>query len=166
MSLQVILVRHALAEERDGKRWPDDRKRPLSREGRGKFDKVAAGLVRWIPDVDRLLTSPLKRTRETAEILRHHGWPRPEDLPELAPQSSPTALIHVLKAASAKRIALVGHEPDLSVLVATCILGSGAHAFSKMKKGSVICIYYPGEVRAGTAVLTEFVPPRLLTRYR
>src|SRR5512139_2643822 len=109
MSLQVILVRHALAEDRDGERWPDDRQRPLSREGRNKFDKVAARLTRWLPDIEQLLTSPLKRTRQTAEILHRHGWPPPEDLPELTPQSSPSATIRALKHVSAARVALVGH---------------------------------------------------------
>jgi phosphohistidine phosphatase SixA len=66
---------------------------------------------------------------------------------------------------SGARIALVGHEPDLSVLLATCLLGSGAQAFTKMKKGGVARIDFPGEVAAGAAVLTEFVPPGLL-RFR
>lgn len=166
MSLQVVLVRHALAHERDSERWPDDRERPLTREGRSKFDEVAAGVLRWIPDVDRLLMSPLKRTRETAEILHHHGWRRPEDVPELAPQSDPSAMLHVLKGLSAERVALVGHEPDLSALLAVCVLGSGAKPFTKMKKGGVACIQYSDEVAAGAGVLTEFVPPRVLARYR
>src|SRR5581483_11484273 len=37
MGLEVILVRHAIAPERDRARWPDDGERPLSAEGKRKF---------------------------------------------------------------------------------------------------------------------------------
>ena len=72
MSVDVLLVRHAIAWERDHSRWPDDRKRPLTPEGRKKFEKAAAGLRTWIPQVDRLITSPLTRAAEPRLFEQPH----------------------------------------------------------------------------------------------
>lgn len=83
-------------------------------------------------------------------------------MPELAPDGSPLAVIQVLKGLSAQHIALAGHEPNLSALLAACILGTGSRPFTKMKKGGTACICYSGKAAAGAALLTEFAPPRLL----
>jgi phosphohistidine phosphatase len=165
MSIEIILVRHATAFERDRARWPDDRKRPLSPEGKEKFRKAATGLTRWLPDIDCVLTSPLTRARETAEILEEiGGWPQAGACPELAPQSSPTAVLAMLKALKAKHIALIGHEPNLSALLSVCVAGSGSRPFSDLKKGGIACLAFPTEVSAGKATLNALVPPRALRR--
>ena len=67
--MEVFLVRHAIAHERNRKRWPDDAKRPLTPAGKQKFRKAARGLAKWLPKSAALLTSPYVRARETAEIL-------------------------------------------------------------------------------------------------
>ena len=165
MSIEVFLVRHAIAFERDRERWPDDRKRPLSPEGREKFRKVAAGLTQWLDEVDCVLTSPLARARETAQILEENGgWPKAQTCPELAPQSSPTAVLAMLRSLPAKQIALIGHEPNLSTLLSVCIAGPGIHPFSNLKKGGVACLTFPAEISAGKATLDAFVPPRVLRK--
>src|SRR5690348_174269 len=80
MGLEVILVRHAIAFERDRARWRDDGERPLSPEGKRKFRKAVAGLMKLVPKVDVVLTSPLVRTRQTAEILSAVAhWPKAID---------------------------------------------------------------------------------------
>lgn len=165
MVINVILVRHAIAFERDRTRWPDDRKRPLSPQGKEKFRKAAAGLGRWLPEVDCVFTSPLIRARETAAILAEiGGWPEARDASELAPQSSPTAVLALLKAERARHIALVGHEPNLSDLLSVCVAGSGSRGGFDLKKGGVACIVFPSEISAGQAQLTAFVPPRVLRK--
>src|SRR5919201_2517208 len=65
---ELYLVRHAIAEER-GDAWPDDTKRPLSDDGISRMRKTARGLARLGVAVDVILTSPLVRTRQTAEIV-------------------------------------------------------------------------------------------------
>jgi len=142
MSIEIVLVRHAIAFERDRAHWPDDRERPLSPEGKEKFRKAAAGLTRWLPDVDWVLTSPLTRARETAEILEEiGGWPQVRSCPELAPQSSPTAVLAMLKALKAKHVALIGHEPHLSALLSVCVarhalLTAPGHSIRRMTADS------------------------------
>ena len=75
--LQLLLVRHAIAEER-GAAWPDDEQRPLSHDGARKWKRAARGLARVVPVVDQLLTSPLTRTFQTAEILAKALSPSPK----------------------------------------------------------------------------------------
>ena len=65
---ELYFVRHGLAEER-GEAWPEDTKRPLTDEGIARFRKAEKGLSRVGVAVDVVLTSPLVRARQTAEIL-------------------------------------------------------------------------------------------------
>ena len=63
----LYLVRHAVAEER-GPAWPDDTLRPLTERGQRRFARAATGFVRLEGVPDSILTSPLVRARQTAEI--------------------------------------------------------------------------------------------------
>jgi phosphohistidine phosphatase len=163
MSLEVILVRHAIAFERDRARWRDDGERPLSPEGKRKFRKAVAGLVKWLPKVDAMLTSPLVRTRQTADILTDVArWPKGIDTPELAPGGSPVEVLTVLRGRTEQRVAVVGHEPRLGELLALCVAGEEARAFAPLKKGGVAWVTFEGEVAAGKGTLTAVIPPRVL----
>jgi phosphohistidine phosphatase len=62
-SIELYLIRHAIAEER-GDKWPDDAKRPLTLEGTARMRKAAKGLVRLGVKFDVVLTSPLVRARQ------------------------------------------------------------------------------------------------------
>src|SRR3954471_20689172 len=73
---EIYVVRHGLAEER-GDAWPDDAKRPLTDEGMSRMRKSVRGLARLGVSVDVVLTSPLVRTRQTAEIAAGGLDPRP-----------------------------------------------------------------------------------------
>jgi phosphohistidine phosphatase len=163
MSVEVIFVRHAIAAKRSLVRWKDDRQRPLTSEGRRKFRKAAARLATWVPRVDCLLTSPLVRARQTAEVLNAVArWPNPIDCPELAPGSDPGAVLAILRRQKAKRIALVGHEPDLSGLLSLCIAGPDVTLPIALKKGGIACIVFSRRVGASKATLTAIIPPRAL----
>ena len=163
MSVEVIFVRHAVAAKRSLVRWRDDRQRPLTSDGRRKFRKAVAGLATWLPGVDCLLTSPLVRARQTAEVLNTvAGWPKPVDCWELAPGSEPGAVLAILRRQKAKRIALVGHEPDLSGLLSICIAGPDAALPITLKKGGIARIVFPRSIGAGKATLTAIIPPRAM----
>ncbi len=73
---ELYLIRHGLAEER-GDRWPDDNKRPLTDEGISRMRKATRGLARLGVTVDVVLSSPLVRARQTAEIVAAGFDPRP-----------------------------------------------------------------------------------------
>jgi phosphohistidine phosphatase len=118
-----------------------------------------------VPKVDAVLTTPLVRTRETAEILRRvGGWPEAVDTPELAPSGSPAAVLTVLRGFEKARVAVVGHEPGLGELLALCIAGPEARPFAPLKKGGAAQVVFEGEVAAGKGTLTGFVSPKALRK--
>ncbi len=167
MALEVVLVRHAIAFERNRTRWPNDRLRPLTVDGKRRFRKAAAGLTEWAPRVESVLCSPLLRARETSELLiRIADWPEPEVCEELAPGVSPARIFARLRKQSARRIALVGHEPGLSTLLSIAIGGEDAKLSLELKKGGVACIRFPDRIEPRRAALLWLVPPRLLRRLR
>src|SRR5687768_14191169 len=86
-TMHVYLVRHAAAYERNATKWPNDDHRPLTPEGRRKFGQLVSGLPD-LPDwVDLMITSPLARAKETAEILQAKaGWPEAVVWDELRPE--------------------------------------------------------------------------------
>jgi phosphohistidine phosphatase len=165
--MELLIIRHAIAFERDPDRWPDDAARPLTPAGIRRSRKAAAGIKTLCNAPDRLLSSPLIRARETAGILTEAAdWPRPEIVPELKPGKGADTVLALLAKGSAKRIAIVGHEPDLSLLLAACHL-KGSHAFNvELKKNAVACLSFRGKVRPGSATLMWLATPRMLRGFR
>ena len=133
---QLFLIRHGIAEER-GDAWPDDAKRPLTEEGMERLQKSARGLARLDVWIDVVLTSPLVRARQTADIVASAFDPRASiiTVESLAPEGSYASLVADLEKHGRKtRIALVGHEPSIGELAAR-LIGS-RHSF-EFKKGAV-----------------------------
>jgi len=160
--VRVYLIRHAVAFDRDRKRWPDDRRRPLTPQGIKKFRKAAAGLKGIADAAECVLTSPLTRARQTADILAEvAGWPAPIEASELAPGRTPAQALALIRARSEKCLALVGHEPNLSQLLAVSIAGPGARLACEFKKGGVACLTF-ATPRAGQASLEWLATPKLL----
>src|SRR3954453_21785562 len=96
--MDIYLVRHAIAHERDSERWPDDAKRPLTDDGRERFELAARGLPRIVPTVARVLSSPCTRAWQTAEILASRtGWPAADAAAELGPDRDPADALAVLE---------------------------------------------------------------------
>jgi phosphohistidine phosphatase len=163
--LDLIIVRHAIAFERDAERWPDDRARPLKPSGRREFRRVAAGLARLYPKIDLLLTSPLERSRQTAKILTDAiGWPKAAERDELTPETAVATTLASLRQPQVRRLAIVGHEPHLSTLIALCVTTPSSGLQVKLKKGAVAVIRFEGPLRAGNGELSALLPPRLLRR--
>src|SRR5688572_7388861 len=152
--MQVVLVRHAIAYEHDRKRWPDDNLRPLTPEGMEQFREAAAGLSSFIETPEKLLSSSLVRTKQTAQLLVEvAGWPVAEEAQALTPLGTPTAVLELLNKQSAMRIALVGHEPNLSELAAVALGGVDSKIAIEMKKGAALCLEFLGTARPGRATL-------------
>jgi phosphohistidine phosphatase len=165
--MELLIIRHAIALERDRRRWADDGARPLSPAGIDRSRKAAAGLKELCKVPDRLLTSPLIRARQTAKILTEvAGWPPAEVAPELAPGEAAAAVLALLVKDPSRRIALVGHQPDLSALLAACLLKDGRTLPIEMKKNSVACLSFNGKTQVGHAVLLWLATPRMLRGLR
>jgi phosphohistidine phosphatase len=164
--MELLLVRHAIAFERDARRWPDDDERPLCPRGIERARQAAAGLRRLSQPPTRVLVSPLLRTRQTAALLaRGAGWPEAIACQALRPGTAPEKLLAVLPRSRKARIAVIGHEPDLSVLLALCLDG-GSRRPLRFRKMGVAWLRFPGAPQAGGGELAGFLPPRVLRAAR
>lgn len=161
-TIELYLVRHALAAER-GPKYPDDRLRPLTPEGVKKFGTSVPGLLEMGVVIDCVLTSPLVRARDTATLLAAGLKPKPSivELEALAPGGRPQAIIEAIKthAKRHRRLAIVGHEPDLGEFAARLLAARGNVAF---KKGAICAIDVDGATPGGPGTLRWMLPPRAL----
>jgi phosphohistidine phosphatase len=161
--LELYLIRHGVAEER-GKEWPDDSKRPLTPQGIARLRKEARGLDAIGVGFDQIVTSPLVRTRQTAEILAEEMKVKASIVPSdaLAPAGAPAAVMQeIARHVRKPRVALVGHEPNLGELAAQLIGARSAIAF---KKGGICRIDFDVLPPKGTGALVWFVTPKILRR--
>jgi phosphohistidine phosphatase SixA len=158
----LILMRHAEAGEADSRRWPDDRQRPLSDAGRGEHAQVAEALRRMGVRFDRMLSSPLVRARETAEITaRVYGAPPPELTELLGDDAEPASTLAGVAKVEAAALLCVGHEPTLSRLAGLLISRDGSGRV-EMAKSGVAVIECPGPVAPGRGVLRLHLRPQEL----
>lgn len=161
--MRLYLVRHAETFEPSAKRWPDDRLRPLTPEGMRAFRKVASGIARVAGPVDCVLTSPLLRARQTAEILTQAaGWPQALEAGELALDEAAERALAAVREREVERLAVVGHEPSLKDLLSLSLAGPTAHIDCKLEKGAAACLKFSSAVRAGAAKLEWLIRPETL----
>lgn len=165
--MDLLIVRHAIAFDRDRNRWRDDADRPLSPAGIRRARKAAAGLKKLTSRPQRLLSSPLLRAKQTAQILTEvAGWPAAEEMPELSPGEPALAVLELLGSDRSKLTAVVGHQPELSQLLGACLLGGGGALPIEMKKNAVACVSFTGRPRPGHAALSWLATPKMLRALR
>jgi phosphohistidine phosphatase len=158
---RLYIVRHAIAEER-GDAYPDDSLRPLSAKGIARFQKVARGLRALDVSIDRVLSSPLVRARQTANILAEEVDGRPDvvEVRGLVPDASYEDLCAELEACRGlSSIALVGHEPSIGKIASRLI---GLRAALEFKKGAVCRVDVATLPPSGPGSLRWFAWPKML----
>lgn len=165
--MDLLVVRHGIAEERDAfaASGRDDAERPLTAEGRRKLERAVRGLRRVVETVDLLATSPLARAVESAEVLRRaYAMPGMVELGELAPGADPAAFVRWLRRQRPRPVvAVVGHEPHLSRLVAHLLTGR-REGFVALKKGGACLLRLGKAAAAGQAELVWLLTPGQLRR--
>lgn len=159
----LYLVRHAVAVDR-GEAYPDDRKRPLTPQGMARFRAAVRGLVRVGVDIQRVLSSPLVRARQTADILSAElpGNPPVTETDALEPGAAFERVLRVLDGcADSSSIALVGHEPGIGELAAQLMHSTLPLEF---KKGAVCRIDLDGWPPAEPGRLRWFLSPKIMRK--
>jgi phosphohistidine phosphatase len=154
----LYFLRHGKAGQ--GSMAPDDDERTLTPAGVDAL-RAAAPIWRRInlrPDV--VISSPLPRALETAELLvaglELSDPPVVDD--RLRPGAEWADLAQVIAShAEARRVMFVGHEPDLSSAV--CLL-TGASAV-RLRKGAIACLEFPGVPEPGSGELAWLLDPDL-----
>jgi len=162
--VQLLIIRHAIAEDRDifARKGRPDELRPLTRKGRERMTRAAAGLSR-IARIDLVAHSPLVRAEQTAALLcKAFSDAEKAEIPELIPGQGPEQVAHWLGFVSREAtVALVGHEPDLSELVAWLTTGA-VRPFMHIKKGGAVMLECAAAPGPATAALTWALGPRQL----
>jgi phosphohistidine phosphatase SixA len=142
--MDLLIVRHAIAFDRNPRRWRDDGDRPLSPEGMARARKAAAGLKHITERPQCVLVSPLMRAKQTAAILAEFaGWPKATECAALGPDESPEEAFAILATHKEKIVAVVGHQPGLGRLLAACLPaqvrgGVNPEAFELKKMGAAL----------------------------
>lgn len=158
--MRLIIIRHAIAVDRSPD-VPDD-ERPLTEEGRKRFRQAARGLARLFPKPDLLLSSPLLRAEQTARIAAKAWSVRVTEEAALAGGTVGDLEAALRRLPPQSTVALVGHEPQVSELLAH-LVGSTQPDRLTFKKGGVAVVDLPaGPASVGT--LLAVLPPRVLRR--
>jgi phosphohistidine phosphatase len=163
---ELYIMRHGLAMTRDVTTAMDDAKRPLTPEGKQKMREIASGVVRAGMEAEWIVSSPLVRAVETAEIVADAlGSKPPLDWCEaLGPGGAPEALITFLaKRPNRRRVLVVGHEPDLGELAAR-LIGAGRNANMPFKKGGCCLITFSEFPPKTPGRLVWWLPPRVMRK--
>ena len=135
---------------------------PLTNGGISRLRKEAKALDAIGVAIDHIITSPLVRTKQTADIFAESLKSKPSvsQSDALAPAGTSTAVVQELAKHMRKgRIALVGHEPNIGELAGRLI---GARMPLEFKKGAICRIDFEVFPPKGIGQLRWFVTPRML----
>ena len=163
----LYVLRHAQAE--DLTEQGGDEARRLTPRGRERMRAAAAGLRATGLKVDAILTSPLARAAETAEVVAaaYANDPPPQVLPALATGVAPADAIAALAPfARYQRLMIVGHEPQLSGLVSMLLCGSSELVHLRFKKGGCVALELSDRFERGGAELLWMLSQRQLRGLR
>jgi len=161
--MNLFLLRHGLAVERDEFDSANDELRPLTAKGKREMRLIAVVLRALELRFDAALSSPLVRARQTAEIVTAELKleKRLVFAAELKPGGSAKKLIQKINVLKKRpeNILLVGHEPDFSELISLLVTGKTGAGFA-LKKGGLAKLEVQ-KLRAGKcATLAWLLTPK------
>ncbi len=162
----LYIVRHAIAVPRGTSGIKDD-ERALTEEGIEKMVRASKGLVSlgYIPEI--ILSSPLIRARQTAEILvKTFGkGVELEIIPALAPSGSRQKLYGEIgmRAKKHQSLMLVGHQPSLGEIAGEIAWGSAEHHVD-FKKGGACAIELESVQGTPKGTMVSLLTPSILRK--
>lgn len=163
--MDLYVVRHGIAIDREDPKCPPDPERYLTEEGIEKTKRVAAAVAAFREGPDALLSSPYVRATQTAEIFAAAlDYPKQKiqrtDL--LLPGAEPTVFFRELaKNKHTSTLFIFGHGPQLDEIIATAV--GSRHRITSLKKAGVALIELK-RVSPPSGQLLWLAPPKLLRR--
>jgi phosphohistidine phosphatase len=164
--MKLYIVRHAIAAPR-GTPWVEDDARELTDEGRSKMKRIASGLraLKYRPDL--ILSSPLPRARQTAEIVLE-AFNKGIELkmtPSLAPSGVRRELYREIRQYEKKLegLMIVGHQPSLGEIAGEIVFGSSDHCL-EFKKGGVCAIEWKVVRGAPQGTMISLLTPSIMRK--
>lgn len=163
--MQLYIVRHGIAIDREDPQCPPDPERYLTEEGVEKTKGVARGLAALGVSGDLFLTSPYVRAVQTAEIVASTlGYEKQKirRTDSLLPGTEPSLLFRELaRDKQASAVLVFGHAPHLDDLIATAV-GAKKHV-TELKKAGVALIELK-RISPPIGMLVWLATPKLLRR--
>jgi len=157
--MEIYFLRHGDAGSRET--WKgSDASRPLSDEGAARMEREALTLALLRLPLDRILTSPLVRARQTAEIVarRLNLLDALEEDDRLSSGFGTAELSRIVREhRGLTALMLVGHEPDFSSVISACIGGGRVEC----KKGCLVRVDIEDPASL-EGILVWLLPPRVL----
>ncbi len=156
--MNLYILRHGIAVDHGAAGYENDDERPLTGKGERKLWAIAEAMKALEISFDLILSSPLVRARQTAEIVADalKCRKRMEITDTLAPQESAKPLIEYLRDQGAvDDVVLVGHEPFLSRLIASLISGNSDTSVL-LKKGG-FCKLSTDDLKHGKCAILEWL---------
>jgi phosphohistidine phosphatase len=140
--MQLYIVRHGIAIDREDPKCPPDPDRFLTEEGIAKTKDVAKGVAEIGAVPDLIISSPYVRAIQTAEIFANaleYSKQKIQKSDQLLPGAEPLQLFRELaKDKDHSAVFVVGHAPHLDDLIATAV--SSKHHISSLKKAGVALV--------------------------
>jgi phosphohistidine phosphatase len=164
----LYILRHGVAEEGPPAGGGDGARR-LTPRGRDKVRAAAAGMRALGLKFDAILSSPMARAAETAELIAaaYSNAPAPETLAALSAGVAPTETVAALKPYERHgHVMLVGHEPGLSSVASLLLTGEANNMTLDLKKCGLVALELSEGLGRGGAQLCWMLTPRQLRRLR
>jgi phosphohistidine phosphatase len=163
-AFSFLIMRHATADPRE--LMIEDADRCLIEKGRQQAIRAGQFLLRHALWPDHIFSSPYPRALQTAQLVakQHELAPKIDEIEALAPEGGWTAA-NLLQKASAYSLSLwVGHEPDLSLLLAELLRVGEWHM--PLKKASLTMLsFVPATEHTSARVLLDWhIPIRLMPK--
>ena len=156
--MRLLLLRHGIAEDAGPATGHRDAPRALTPEGVARMRAAARGMAVLGVGADALLSSPLVRCRQTADIVAAAIGAGVREDPRLRPGADLGAVEDLLlEHPGARSVLLCGHQPDLSEILAA--LTGGAEVDFRKGTLAVVDLTAP---RPGGGRLRALYPPSAL----
>lgn len=155
--MNLYLIRHSIAENISLNKKDFDRE--LTEEGKFVIQKASEAWKYYVGKVDVVLTSPLTRAIQTADIISSNlqGVPNVIKDNNLGTGSRTSDLIDLLNSLKYKNVVVVGHQPDLSIHINN-FCGSGNFNLA-FPPASLAKIEFDNSIKYGRGKLIYFIPP-------
>ena len=147
--MQLYIMRHGIAIDREDPDCPEEPERFLTPEGVERTRQAAQGLRALKVEVRAMLSSPYRRAVETAEIAAEVlDFPKRaiRKTDALLPSAHPGEILKELRQLKVDSAMAFGHAPQLDEIIAYCLGTQGE--LTALKKAGVACLE-----------MESFVPP-------
>lgn len=163
--MELYLVRHGIAIDREDPKCPAEAERYLTEEGIKKTREAARGVASFVAKPDLLFTSPYVRAAQTAEIFAvalKYPKQKIRKTNLLLPGSEAAAFFRELaKSKDADCVFCFGHAPHLDELISAAL--GCKHDATALKKAGVACLELR-RIAPPTATLVWLATPKLLKK--